>query len=105
MMPVALVLLIVLAVGLWTRPVRVQESRGARWEYCSVGPGAGGEKNRSVSRIVYFSRDAVFKTESVDGSNPMESLRRAAAKLGADGWEMVGVVGDVPIAYFKRPLP
>ncbi len=105
MTPFVFGLVLVAGIALWARPVRVQESRGVRWEYCSVGTGFGADNSRSVSSIVYFSREAAFKTERIEGTNPMDSLRRAAAKLGADGWELVNVVGDVPVAYFKRPMP
>jgi hypothetical protein len=66
--------------------------------------GAGADKHHSATSIVYFSVDGV-RTESVEGNDAFGASRRAVAKLGADGWEMVAVNGDNPLFYFKRRLP
>ena len=71
------VLLVMAGVWMWTRPARVQESRGPRWEYCSVGPGLGAEKNRAVSRVAYFSTTTVRRPRA-SGSSSRRSDRRVA---------------------------
>jgi len=107
---VALALFVVGALWTWANPTRAQESHGARWQYCSVGlgvPFAPPDKNRYFSKLVYFSVEGVDRAREVglEGKDPWDSFRRAVAQLGTDGWEMVGVTGENPVAYFKRPTP
>ena len=54
---------------------------------------------------LYFSVDGVARKSGLEGKDRWDSFRRAVAQLGADGWEIVGVVGENPVAYFKRPAP
>jgi hypothetical protein len=118
--------LALVAVGLawtWVKPVHVQVAHGERWEYCRVD--RGNYANGSwEARVAYFANAAGgWRAETVaaeslpagENSNTEldVSIRRAIARLGADGWEMVGpgpgsladTINGHGAFYFKRRLP
>jgi hypothetical protein len=80
-----------------------------RWEYCTIGPFKGPAEG-DVPRLVQFTREGP-KTIRLDkplGIGEAGTISQAIARLGDEGWEMVGCgnVGQVlHILYFKRPKP
>ena len=91
----------------------VDESKtaaGQKWEYCAltkaayVGSGRGG-----LYWISYFRDAGVEMIEVEDTALERNGPARAIAKLGAEGWELVGEgpleirAGGVRALYFKRP--
>jgi hypothetical protein len=89
---------------------------GVRWEYCAVSKaGYTGSSRGGTYWISYFKEQGVEIVEIEEKVSEQQgaSIARAIAKLGEDGWEMVGQ-GDLPVKtgrfeaiYFKRqkPLP
>jgi hypothetical protein len=74
-----------------------------QWEYCAVLKAQYPNSVRLVYWIAYFRDDGV-KTEDVEaglGGNP---FGKAVAKLGRDGWEMVGS-GPLEVSLTPRPNP
>lgn len=63
--------------------------RDAQWEYCAVVKSQGLATPRIVFWITYF-RDEGMRTETVEATLGGNSYGKAIAKLGVDGWEMVG---------------
>jgi hypothetical protein len=98
-----------------------ERSAGERWEYCAINevPAfAQGGKVTGSAKICYFQSSGCRK-ESVDavidGNDFAEgkraALAKAAAKLGAEGWELVGEATqfgyyqdnvDPKALYFRR---
>lgn len=80
-----------------------------KWEYCAViGVGREG--------IVFGGADPALYTFNQDGTQEQRiggkiyrEIGKIVAKLGAEGWEMVGIGathgGNYHTIYFKRPLP
>jgi hypothetical protein len=104
------------------RPVYLQDH--GRWEYCTLRPGGLTDQDTAEARIDYLILgDRGYRTEVVTARRTWDSLdslndnlvdnafRRAMAKLGADGWEMVSLIpsdrsGANPwMVYFKRRQP
>ena len=103
------------------KPVHVQVAHAERWEYCRVDRGRY-DNGSWEARVAYFANAAGgWRVETVaaerapanESSELDVSIRRAIARLGADGWEMVGP-GPLSLAsmnydngafYFKRRLP
>jgi hypothetical protein len=98
--------------------VGTEASGQTNWEHCavlsasSIGRQDGG--SYVAARIHYFS-PLGSKQEEVAGASPGEAFDAAVAKLGAQGWELVGgdlfreVVGNrfqntssSGVLYFKR---
>ena len=112
---VAAVVLLVLAVGVvavavW--PVRAQERRVDRWEYCYLrNPilGAGPAEGEYIAQVFYFTTqggkvEAVRRPgPKVAGDNGSTARTVAVARLGSEGWELVTSQGAEMI--FKRRLP
>lgn len=63
--------------------------RDSQWEYCAVVKAQGLTTPRLVFWITYF-RDEGMRTETVEAMLGGNSYAKAIAKLGVDGWEMVG---------------
>jgi hypothetical protein len=84
---------------------------GARWEYCAVSrAGYTGSTRGGVYWISYFKDTGVEVVEVEEKASEQQgaSISRAIARLGEDGWEMVGN-GELPVKtgrfealYFKR---
>ena len=65
-----------------------QEAR--KWEYCTIaGVSYDRNRNSSSATIAYFT-GAGRRLEEVDGGRGNDPLPAAFAKLGSEGWEMVG---------------
>lgn len=87
---------------------------GARWEYCALSrAGDTGSGKGGVYWISYFKDTGVEIVEIEEKVSEQQgtSTARAIAKLGEDGWEMVGS-GELPVRtgrfeaiYFKRLKP
>ena len=75
--------------------------RDSQWEYCAVVKSQGLATPRLVFWITYF-RDEGMKTETVEAPLGGNSYAKAIAKLGVDGWEMVGE-GPLDIRPDPRP--
>jgi hypothetical protein len=71
----------------------------AYWEYCEVG-----WTPQQITIHVYSGR----ADGSYEGIQEPEEWGKLLAQLGADSWEMVGVVPTGPanhtLYYFKRPI-
>lgn len=63
--------------------------RDSQWEYCAIVKPQGLATPRIVFWIAYF-RDEGMRTEPVEATLGGNSYAKAIAKLGVDGWEMVG---------------
>ena len=80
-----------------------------KWEYCSltraVAPGRGG-----LYWISYFNDGGIRVVEVEEQATERSGPGKAIAKLGAEGWEMVGQgplelrQGGLNALYFKRPI-
>lgn len=75
--------------------------RDAQWEYCAVAKPQGIATPRLFMTIYYFKGDGMT-TESVEAGLQGNSYGKAIAKLGADGWEMVG---EGPLNILPDPRP
>lgn len=87
-----------------------QDSPGQKWEYCTVTKAAYVGSNRGgVYWISYFRDTGVQVVEVEDAALEKNGPSKAIAKLGAEGWEMVGQgpleirQGTLNALYFKRP--
>ena len=74
--------------------------RETQWEYCAVVKGQAGTP-RLFYWITYF-REEGARTETVEAGLGGNSFVKAVAKLGEDGWEMVGE-GPLEIRADPRP--
>ena len=108
------ILLVVVALVLvwsWAKPVQVQERRAERWEYCSVGIPYHDTAARAffvdVRYLTPAAEGARFERVEV-GNDAEKTVARTVAALGVDGWELVSVLdrlGDLRYTYhFKRRL-
>lgn len=75
--------------------------REAQWEYCAVVKPQGPPTPRLIFWITYF-RDEGMRIETVEAPLGGTSYAKAIAKLGTDGWEMVGE-GPLDIRPDPRP--
>ena len=87
-----------------------QNSAGQPWEYCAVTKASYVGSNRGgIYWISYFRDSGVQVIEVEDAALEKNGPAKAIAKLGAEGWEMVGqgpleIRQGAPNAlYFKRP--
>jgi hypothetical protein len=88
---------------------RVAQARAAsaqdegQWEYCAVLKAQYPNSVRLVYWIAYFRGDGV-RTEDVEAGVSGNPFAKAVAKLGQDGWEMVGA-GPLEVRPEARPGP
>lgn len=92
----------------------VGPSTGSRWEYCAVSrSGYTGSNRGGQYWISYFRATGVEIVEVEEKVSEQQGtqIARAIAKLGEEGWEMVGQ-GELPVStgkfgaiYFKRLKP
>jgi len=66
-----------------------------KWEYCTLSGNWG-----SAGSIIYY-RGAEPQLQNID--RELGGYNLAVAKLGADGWEVVGPHGE-NVLIFKRPI-
>jgi len=91
-------------------PMRVT----TKWEYCAVSKaGYAGSSRGGAYWISYFKEPGVEIVEIEEKISDQQGapIARAIAKLGEEGWEMVGQ-SDLPVKtarleaiYFKRQKP
>ena len=84
---------------------------GTKWEYCAVSrAGYTGSSRGGIYWISYFKEGGVEIVEIEEKVSEQQgaSIARAIARLGEEGWEMVGQ-SDLPVKtgrfeaiYFKR---
>jgi len=74
-----------------------------QWEYCAVVKAQYAGSVRLVYWIAYFKSEGV-KTEDVETGLSGNAFAKAVAKLGQDGWEMVGA-GPLEVRPEIRPGP
>ena len=77
------------------------DSGDGQWEYCAVLKAQYPGSVRLVYWITYFRSEGV-KVEDVEAGAGNSPFGRAVAKLGQDGWEMVGE-GPLEIRLEVRP--
>ncbi|MFN2456306.1 MAG: hypothetical protein ABR577_19080 [Pyrinomonadaceae bacterium] len=96
------------------RAQRVDRSSGTvsnRWEYCSITRAAVGQGRGGLYWISYFREGGVQVVEVEEQATERGGPAKAIAKLGEEGWEMVGQgpleirQGGFNALYFKRPKP
>lgn len=85
---------------------------GQRWEYCALTTAAYvGSGRRGIYWISYFRDAGVEVVEVEDAATERNGPAKIIAKLGEEGWEMVGQgqleirQGRLAALYFKRPKP
>ena len=97
---------------------KTEESYGARadvrWEYCAVSKaGYAGSSRGGTYWISYFKETGaeIVELEEKVSEQQGGSLAKAIARLGEEGWEMVGQ-SDLPLKngrleaiFFKRQKP
>ena|ERR1051326_8828232 len=73
------------------------------WEYCEVA-----WTPKQVVIRIYSQNDTSMHPNIYQGVQKSEEWGALLAQLGADGWEMTGVVPTKPadhtLYYFKRPM-
>ena len=80
------------------------QSRGVGWEYCALVKAQTPGSVRLVYWIVNFKGEGV-RVDQVEGVGvSANSFGKAVAKLGEEGWEMVGE-GPLPVGADPRPGP
>jgi len=89
--------------ALTPRPAEAREPRASEWEYCAVVKAQAGDPRRQIYWINYFRGDGV-RNEPVEAGLGGNSFAKAVAKLGDEGWEMVGE-GPLEVAPVVRPGP
>jgi hypothetical protein len=91
-----------LNVGLLTpRRAEAREPRASEWEYCAVVKAQTGDPRRVVYWVNYFKGEGV-RNEPVEATLGGNSFAKAVAKLGEEGWEMVGA-GPLEVLPVVRP--
>ena len=75
--------------------------REAQWEYCAVVRSQAAPTPRLFFWITYFREEGI-KIETVEAGLGGNSYAKAIAKLGEEGWEMVGE-GPLDIRPDPRP--
>ncbi len=95
-----------------TQAQRPDRSRGPdRWEYCSLSKALVGQSRGGLYWITYFRTDGAQVVEAEELATERYGPAKAIAKLGAEGWEMVGEGplemrgGGLNAIYFKRLRP
>jgi hypothetical protein len=82
------------------------EPRDSQWEYCAVTKAQyAAASPRIIYWINYFKGEGV-KVEPVEAGLGGNSFAKAVAKLGEDGWEMVGegpLEANVPVRPGSAP--
>ena len=84
---------------------------GARWEYCALSKASYvGSSRGGIYWISYFRETGVHVVEVEESASDKNGMTKAIARLGEEGWEMVGQ-GSLDVRagtavnalYFKRP--
>ena len=99
----------------YTVPTQAQRAPGRgvrdRWEYCSLSKALVGQSRGGLYWISYFHTTGVQVVEVEELATESSGPAKAIAKLGDEGWEMVGEgplemrAGKTNAIYFKRLRP
>ncbi len=90
--------------------VQAQSANVKKWEYCTVSRAKYANALKAGTYwISYFREDGVQVVEVEESATERNGATKAIAKLGAEGWELVGA-GNLDIRqgapvealYFKR---
>ena len=91
------------------RPDRSPERTAPdRFEYCSLSKAMVGQSRGGLFWITYFRNGGAQLVEAEESATESYGPAKAIAKLGEEGWEMVGVgpleirAGNLNAIYFKR---
>ena len=84
-----------------TARAAAEPRRDAQYEYCAVVKQQGVTTPRLVFWITYF-KDEGMKIETVETGPSGAPYAKAIAKLGMEGWEMVG---EAPLDIRPDPRP
>src|SRR5438270_12536355 len=94
-----------------TVQARAFDSSDSQWEYCAVVKAQYPGSVRLVYWIAHFTGEVV-RAENVENGREGSAFEKVDAKLGQDGWEMVGAApleirpgasaGTPTAVYFKR---
>ncbi|HYG82103.1 MAG TPA: hypothetical protein VD861_17015 [Pyrinomonadaceae bacterium] len=85
-----------------------------RWEYCTVSKAGYTASNRGGAYWISYFRDTgvdIVEVEERASEQQGSAVVKAIARLGNEGWEMVGQAdlpvkaGHVEAIYFKRRKP
>ncbi len=85
-----------------------------RWEYCTVSKAGYTASNRGGAYWISYFRDTgveIVEVEERASEQQGSAVVKAIARLGSEGWEMVGQAdlpvkaGRVEALYFKRRKP
>ncbi|MCA1633474.1 MAG: hypothetical protein LC802_07080 [Acidobacteria bacterium] len=87
----------------------------SKWEYCAITHTTRKQTvfGSSSTTALAVVRHYPGETEEIEGRNEDDALANAFAKLGEEGWEMVGIKHSIDISdgygksmhvyFFKRP--
>jgi hypothetical protein len=78
-----------------TQPARAQTTKSLearKWEYCAIVGVAWDSRRNSSSATIAFITAAGRRFETLDGGSSGDPMSIALAKLGSEGWELVGQV-------------
>lgn len=84
-------------------PAEARQSRESEWEYCAVVKAQTGDPRRVIYWISYFRGEGV-RNEPVEAGLGGNSFAKAVARLGDEGWDMVGE-GPLEVIPVVRPGP
>ena len=80
----------------------------SRWEYCSLSRAMVGQSRGGLYWITYFRNGGAQVVEAEELATESYGPAKAIARLGEEGWEMVGQgplemrAGNLNAIYFKR---
>ena len=86
-----------------TRPAEARAQRASEWEYCAVVKAQAGDPRRQIYWVNFFRGEGV-RSEPVEAGLGGNSFAKAIARLGEEGWEMVGE-GPLEVLPVVRPGP
>ncbi len=90
---------------------QAQRKQSSRWEYCTVSKAVTSPSRGGLYWITYFRDGGIQQVEVEEQATERGGPAKAIAKLGEEGWEMVGQgpleirQGGLNAIYFKRPKP
>jgi hypothetical protein len=78
-----------------TQPAQAQTTKSPearKWEYCTIVGVSWDSKRNSSSATIGFITAGGRRFETLDGGSSGDPMSIALAKLGSEGWELVGQV-------------
>ena len=73
-----------------------------KWEYCTLSLAQLGPATPKEVVIRILTPNGVTTPQEYQGLRDSQTVFKAIAKLGLEGWEMVGLIADA--YHFKRPI-